>query len=266
MPGSAAERAVTISLVSGGLLLAAFAIVATVRDWRRGGPQKTGPLGRRLLQAIGLILFGAALLAIPGSIAAILGTAILAAGAPLAALLPVLLAGLVGLWLARRSSDYGMEGCTRLIAMLVSAYVAVWALVALGMTWGLNRHFLPLALLKPFIAALPIALLLALVARSGKKLRSGALALIFVATWAAVCFTTVERGLWGGLLPAGAWLRYAVAGAIGVAPLACLPLAGLSNRRSKQDWRGPVAFAAALAILGMITGLVWAAAGVLLAD
>ena len=145
----------------------------------------TGPIGRRVLQTVGLILFGAALLAIPGMIAAIIGTAILAAGAPLAALLPVILAGLVGLWLAQRSSDYGMEGCTRLIAMLVSAYVAVWGLTALAMTWQRGSHFLPLALLKPFLAALPIALLLALVTRSGTKLRSSALALVFVATWAA---------------------------------------------------------------------------------
>ncbi|NIJ19548.1 hypothetical protein FHS95_001217 [Sphingomonas naasensis] len=266
MPGSAAERAVTVSLVSGALLLAAFAIVAAMRDWMRATPPKTGSIGRRVLQTIGLILFGAALLAIPGFIAATIGTAILAAGAPLTALLPLILAGVVGLWLAQRSSDHGMEGCTRLIAMLVSAYVAVWGLTALAMTWRGGPHSLPLALLRPFLAALPIALLLGLVTRSGTKLRSGALALVFVATWAAICFTTVELGLWGGLLPAGIWPRYALAGAIGVAPLACLPLVGLRNRRSKQDWRGPVAFAVMLAILGMITGLVWAAAGVLLAE
>ncbi|AQR73803.1 hypothetical protein [Sphingomonas sp. LM7] len=265
MLASAAERALAIAVVS-----AAFVLLVTGAMIAFGRSPTQRSIRQRAGQAVFAMLLNAAALAIPVLIAAALGVPILAAGVPPIRLLLIALAGLIGFWLAFRGSDYGARGCSRLIGMLVWGYVAAWGAVLVAMSPGLSLPDLPLAaraLMPPILTALPLALIVTKFARLGTKRRSGAAALFFVGAWATLCFSAAENAAWAAWLPASNWLRYPVAGAIGTAPVSGLfVLAPLLRQTPRSRWWGSLLIAAAITILGMITGLVWAAASALLAE
>ncbi|ATY32262.1 hypothetical protein [Sphingomonas psychrotolerans] len=264
---AAAEPALTISIVSAALVAASFGIGAAVRHREPEGTTLLRSILRRTQFALAVMAMSGPVLAIPLLIGATLGAAILTDGAPLAAMLLIMLAGLVGFWLAYRSSDYGMAGCTRGIAMLLAGYLVAWGLVSLVLTPNVfqSHRLVAPALLKPPLAALPIVFLVErLTRRPDTKLRAILAALVFVGAWAAICFPMADSAMTAQWLPANRWLRYPLAGILAAGPLIVwfIVLASTNKSRSNGSWLVVVA----TAILGMITGLAWAAADTIFAE
>jgi hypothetical protein len=228
------------------------------------------PRGKTLASLAGESIGAIIVLAIPTAVFTLLGIVAVAIlvtlRLPPLAYLFLSVAGLVMLDAARRAPSGGMEGCNKLIGLFGSTYLAICGGVAFWMSGGSEvwrEELASLRWLQPAIAALPLAVA---AARFGRKdpVR------LFFRTWGflsapfALLFFPVEEGVAAAWLPRADWLRFPLAGAAAGAALGLLHLLaalGMQGRKVRgRDVRRLIGTSLLYALVGVVAGLVWAAA------
>jgi len=230
-----------IATGSGGITFGGFAVaallLAAVQTYRNG-QKPVDPLGA---------LFGTAVLAgVPCALAffaSLLASALLIAlQTPPLAFLFVGLAAALSFAHSLNKPSYGMEGCTKLFAIVWSAYAAVWSAVSFWMLGGvaaIGWDAASLAWLRPLLVAAPYAAALARL--TDKKRRTAGKfvgALIFITAFFAILFLPVEAGLAGRWLPDSDWLRFPIIALAAALVAATVPVLlsmwGSSNARRRR--------------------------------
>lgn len=260
-----------IALWSGAITLGGFAVsmcLAAIGSVLRGSDKPVDPIGA---------LFGAAVFgAVP--VAVILFAGLFASAGliaiqtpPITYLFIALAAGLCFAASLNRSS-YGMEGCTKIFAILWSAYATVWSGLSFLILGGPERagvDLASLAWLQPLLVAAPYAAAYARVA--DKKRRTWGkfvVGLVFASAFFALVFLPVQAGLVGRWLPISDWLRFPLAAALVATVIAAVPVAMnalLSTRAVRlRRLRELPGQAGRLMALLVPAGLLWAGTGALL--
>ena len=217
------------------------------------------------------VLFGAAVLfAIPLAIAAFVGllasSLLVAIDAPALTYVFLLFLALLSFRAAVKHPSSGMDGCTKMFALIWSGYAIVWSLVSFEATRGLHSFeadALSLRWLQPLLAALPFAIIVWRLAGKKRSLWLFLGTLAFCSAAMALIFYPVENGFAGSILPASDWLRFPLAG-LGVAVLLTLVrlFIHLQNKPNiRRARRRDLIYGARFLALVMIAfGLAWATA------
>ncbi|MGZ8362028.1 MAG: hypothetical protein ACXWUX_16035 [Allosphingosinicella sp.] len=228
------------------------------------------PKGTTALSVVGGSLGGIVILGIPTGIVTFIGIVALAIlvtlDIPPIAYLFLSLAGLVMFDAALRAPSGGMEGCNKMVGLFGSVYLVICGGVAFWMTGGSEvwrAELASLRWLQPVIAALPFATAVALLGNKDQvRLFLGFLGCL--AAPFALVFFPVEDGFAAAWLPRTEWLRFPLAGAGTGAVLGLLHLfTALRTQRHQvraRDVRRLVNTGIIYALVGMLAGLVWAAA------
>lgn len=261
------DIAFVIALWAGGISFGGFAALtllgALVSNLRRTTPRPVGPIGA---------LFGAAVLGgVPIAIATFAGlfasAALIGIETPPIAYLFVGAASCLCFALALNWPSHGMEGCTKMFAVMWSAYAVVWSALSfwmLGGAEGIGRDAASLAWARPLLVALPYAAIFARLAdRKRRTFGKIAGAFILLSALFALMFLPVEAGLVGRWLPASDWLRFPIAALLVALLFAILPALlalhsspAIRKRRRRELPRQ----AALLSLILLPAGLLWAGA------
>jgi hypothetical protein len=209
--------------------------------------------------AIGMAVVLTALLSVVWFAASLAGSALMAAGTPPIVYLFIVLASAVWLFFAMRMSNYGMNGCSRIIAISWATYTLVWSVLNFAIL-GDGRLALP-ELMKPMASALPATIAMFAVHRPSGRIRATIIVFSLLSAWAAAMFLTVEHGVADRMLPTSDWLRFPLAGALGgllfVVPGLIATLV-FGNRAIR--WKNQAGIGGFFALLGIVSGLAWATA------